>query len=80
MSSGVGIVTTNLGIEGLEAQSGVHVLAAQTADDLANCVVDLSLDSSLYRKLTINSRKFVEQNYDWKIISEKLNKIYMSSL
>ena len=80
MSSGVGIVTTNLGIEGLEAKNGVHVLAAQTADELANCVVDLALDSSLYRKLTINSRKFVEQNYDWKIISDKLNKIYMSSL
>ena len=80
MSSGVGIVTTNLGIEGLEAKNGVHVLAAQTADELANCVVDLALDSSLYRKLTINSRKFVEQNYDWKIISDKLNKIYMSVL
>ncbi|MEK7551294.1 MAG: glycosyltransferase family 4 protein [Patescibacteria group bacterium] len=80
MSSGVGIVTTNLGIEGLEAQNGIHVLSAESADDLANCVVNLSLDLSLYRKLTINSRKFVEQNYDWKIISEKLNKIYMSSL
>lgn len=80
MSTGVGIVTTSLGIEGLEAKNTVHVLAAQTADELANCVVDLSLDSSLYRKLTINSRKFVEQNYDWKIISDKLNKIYMSSL
>ncbi len=80
MSSGVGIVTTNLGIEGLEAKNGVHVLAAQTADELANCVVDLALDASLYRKLIINSRKFVEQNYDWKIISNKLNKIYMSVL
>lgn len=80
MSSGVGIVTTNLGIEGLEAKNGTHVLAAETADELANCVVDLALDSSLYRKLTLNSRKFVEQNYDWKIISDKLNKIYMSSL
>ncbi|MBI3985203.1 MAG: glycosyltransferase family 4 protein [Candidatus Levybacteria bacterium] len=80
MSSGVGIVTTNLGIEGLEAKNQTHVLAAETADELANCVVDLALDPSLYRKLTINSRKFVEQNYDWKIISDKLNKIYMSSL
>lgn len=80
MSTGVGVVTTNLGIEGLGAKSGIHVMAAETADDLANCAVNLITDHSLYRKITINSRKFIEENYDWKIISDKLNKVYMSSL
>lgn len=80
MSSGVGIVTTNLGIEGLNAQNDVHVLAAETAQEIANCVVDLATDGSLYRKLTHNSRKFVEENFDWSKISDKLNKVYMSAL
>lgn len=80
MSSGVGIVTTNLGIEGLEAKNGVHVLSAETSDELAKSVVNLITDKSLYRKLIHNSRKFVEDNYDWKIISDKLNKVYMSNL
>jgi glycosyltransferase involved in cell wall biosynthesis len=80
MASGVGIVTTNLGIEGLGAQSGVHVLAAQEASDIASCVVELATDGSLYRKLIHNSRKFVEEKFDWSKISEKLNKVYMSAL
>ena len=80
MSTGVGVVTTNLGIEGLGAKNGVHVLSAENSDELANCVVNLITDHSLYRKITLNSRRFIEENYDWKIISDKLNKVYMSSL
>src|SRR3989344_1204536 len=80
MSTGVGVVTTNLGIEGLGAKNGVHVLSAENSDELANCVVNLITDHSLYRKITLNSRKFIEENYDWRIISDKLNKVYMSCL
>lgn len=80
MASGVGIVTTNLGIEGLDAKNGIHVLSGETSDELANCVIDLANDGSLYRKITHNSRKFVEENFDWSKISDKMNKIYMSAL
>lgn len=80
MSTGVGIVTTNLGIEGLGAKNGVHVLAGEDSDELANHLVDLANDGSLYRKLTHNSRNLVEENFDWSKISEQLNKIYISSL
>ena len=79
-ATGVGVVTTNLGVEGLGAKDGVHVLTAQDSINLANCVVNLLLDSSLYRKLTHNSRKFVEENYDWEEIAAKLEKVYMSAL
>lgn len=80
MASGVGIVTTKLGIEGLAAEKNVHVLAAEDSQNLANCVVNLLTDASLYRKLTHNSRKFVEENYDWEKIAAKLEKVYMSAL
>lgn len=80
MASGVGVVTSGLGIEGLQAQDSTHVLTAETADNLANCVVNLATDGSLYKKLTINSRKFIEEKYDWKIITDKLIKVYMSAL
>ncbi len=80
MSTGVGVVTTNLGIEGLGAKNELHVLAGETASDLADNLVELANDSSLYRKLTINSRKLVEENFDWSKISEELNKIYISAL
>jgi len=80
MASGIGVVTTSLGIEGLEAKNNIHVLASEYEDEMANSVLELVKDHSLYRKLTLNARKLVEEKYDWKIISEKLNQVYLSLL
>ena len=80
MASGVGVVTTNLGIEGLEAKNNIHVLSSQHQDEMADLVLDLIHDHSLYRKLTLNARKLVEEKYDWKIIANKLNEVYLSLL
>ena len=78
MSSGVGVVTTNLGTLGLEAKANVHLLSSENSFDLSNQVCDLLTDHSLYRRLTLNARKFVEDNYDWTRISKKLEEVYMS--
>ena len=80
MSSGVAIVTTHLGIEGLEAKNNVHLLSSETSLDLSNQVIELLTDHSLYKRLTLNARKFVEEKYDWKIISKKLEEVYMSAI
>jgi len=80
MASGVGVVTTNLGIEGLEAKNDVHVLSSEHEDEMADLILKLVHDHSLYRKLTLNARKLVEEKYDWKIIAEKLNQVYLSCL
>lgn len=80
MASGVGVVTTNLGIEGLKAKNNIHVLASEKEDEMANLVLSLIQDHSLYRKLTLNARKLVEEKYDWKIVAQKLNEVYLSCL
>ncbi len=80
MASGVGVVTTNLGTEGLEAKNNIHVLSAEREDELTNLVLALIQDHSLYRKLTLNARKLIEEKYDWKVIAKKLNEVYMSCL
>lgn len=80
MSSGTAVVTTNLGIEGLEAKNNIHVLSSEHEDEMAELVLNLIQDHSLYRKLTLNARKLVEEKYDWKIIAGKLNEVYLSCL
>lgn len=80
MASGTAVVTTNLGVEGLEAKDKTHVLVGEEPNQIAKLVCDLLIDHSLYRRLTLNSRKFVVDKYDWKIISKKLNEVYMSCL
>lgn len=79
-SSGTAVVTTNLGIEGLKAKNNIHVLSAEVPLELADLVSKLLVDHSLYRRITLNARKFVEQNYDWKKITKKLEEVYMSCL
>jgi glycosyltransferase involved in cell wall biosynthesis len=78
MASGVGVVTTPLGLEGLDAKNNVHALAAEKEDELAQLVLVMLNDHSVYRKLTLNARKFIEERYDWKVISQKLDEVYMS--
>lgn len=80
MATGTAVVTTNLGIEGLEAKDATHVLSSEDYSQIAKLVCDLLVDHSLYRRITLNARKFVEDKYDWKIISKKLNEVYMSCL
>src|SRR5258706_10942037 len=61
MASGVAVVTNNLGYEGLGAKNKTHLLAGQTSEELANLSFSLLTDHSLFRRLTLNARKFVEE-------------------
>ncbi|MGA2968107.1 MAG: glycosyltransferase family 4 protein, partial [Candidatus Levyibacteriota bacterium] len=78
MASGVAVVTTNLGLEGLEAKNNIHALASEKEDELAELALVLIQDHSVYRKLTLNARKLIEEKYDWRIIAQKLDEVYMS--
>lgn len=80
MASGVAVVTTNLGAEGLDAKHGTNILSSEDPAEIAKLTCDLLIDHSLFRRITLNARKLVEEKYDWKIISEKLNKVYISCL
>jgi glycosyltransferase involved in cell wall biosynthesis len=78
MASGVPVVTTNLGLEGLEAKNNIHALASEKEDELAELALVLVQDHSVYRKLTLNARKLIEEKYDWRVIAQKLDEVYMS--
>jgi glycosyltransferase involved in cell wall biosynthesis len=80
MATGTAVVTTNLGIEGLEAKDKLHVLTAEDAKGLSQNVVNLLTDKTLYGKLTQNAREFVEENYSWEEIVKKLEAVYASVL
>ena len=80
MATGTAVVTTNLGIEGLEAKNSIHVLASDNAKSLALNVQSLLTDKSLYGKLAKNARDFVEKNYNWEEIAKKLEEVYLSAI
>ncbi|HZJ18484.1 MAG TPA: glycosyltransferase family 4 protein, partial [Patescibacteria group bacterium] len=78
MASGVCVVTTDLGTEGLKAVSGKHLLVGNTKEEIITKLKLLLTDSKLRNKLIVSARKFVEDNYDWKKIVNVLELVYKS--
>ncbi len=76
MASGLPVVTTSTGIEGLNCTHGKEVLIKEKPFDLAKETVKLLTDESLYKKLVHNGRKLVEDQFNWKTIASSLDRIY----
>ncbi len=76
MASGVPVVTTPIGIEGIGAKDKEHVLIGNNADDLVNLSLKIITDKTLKSKIASQAKKFVEKNYDWSLISTNLDEIY----
>jgi glycosyltransferase involved in cell wall biosynthesis len=80
MASGVPVLTTLLGIEGIKARANEHVLVANSPSDLARMVEKLCSDEVLVSKLTKNARSLIEKEYEWEKIAKELDDVYKSVL
>lgn len=78
MSSGTPVITTKLGNEGIKARENEEIIICDKPEEFSNKTSLLLTDDYLYEKISRNSRKFIEKNFDWKNISEKLNEVYES--
>lgn len=76
MASGLPVVTTTRGIEGLNALNETHVLVRDNPESLANATIEVLKNKDMYSKLVKNGKKLVSENYDWKKISGKLDSLY----
>lgn len=76
MAAGVPVVTTKVGIEGIDAEDGKEVLVAGTWEEMAEKVVKLLTEKKLYQQLMIRARKLVEQKYSYQNIAKTLDGIY----
>lgn len=72
------VVTTTVGLEGIEARPGHDVLVADTPEDFAVSVIKLVNDESLQMHLAANGRKLAENRYDWKVVLQRMDSIYGS--
>lgn len=59
------VVATSLTASGCEAQAGVHLLAADRADDFAAQTLRLMQSPALGKKLASKALSFVKQRYSW---------------
>jgi glycosyltransferase involved in cell wall biosynthesis len=63
MASGLPVVSTSLGMAGIEAQTGVNCLVADTPELFTQSVEWLLTDRSLSARMARNARKLVEQKH-----------------
>jgi sugar transferase (PEP-CTERM/EpsH1 system associated) len=72
MATGTPVVSTTLGVEGLDVEPGRHVLVADRPIELADTIVDLLGDPAQRARLADAARDLVEQRYGWPVAVEQL--------
>jgi glycosyltransferase involved in cell wall biosynthesis len=72
------IISTSIGVEGIEVENGREILIADTADDFAEAIKRCLSDRSFTETLGINARKLAETRYDNIRITAQLLAFYKS--
>jgi glycosyltransferase involved in cell wall biosynthesis len=74
MSLGKAIVTTKLGLEGVDAQHQKHLLVADGAEDFAASIVELLQNNAMSEQLGIEAKQLAtDQYHNNKVITRLLN-------
>ncbi|MFC1711447.1 glycosyltransferase [Patescibacteria group bacterium] len=76
MASKLPVVSTSLGIDGIDVENGKQVLVANSALDLAKETIKIIKDPELGRELSNAAFKLIKEKYNWKIIAEDLDIVY----
>ncbi len=72
MISGIPVVTTSIGSEGIGLVDGEHVLIANTPEEFADAVIRLYTAPDLWHKLVANGKNHIQQNFSAQAVAEKL--------
>ncbi len=78
MASGVLVVSSPLGVEGLGVKDGREVLIAKNSREFASQILKAFENTVKYQEMAQKARKLIEKEYDWKIIVQKLEAVYQS--
>lgn len=76
MASKLPVVTTSIGIAGLDAVTGESFMCGDTSEELAHLTIKLLQDKDLYKKLASNARKLVDEKYSYQASAKKLDELY----
>lgn len=79
-ASGLPVITTPLGIEGIEAKNGQEVVVENSGSELAQATVELLRDEGRRKKIGQNAQKLVSEKYNWQKISQKLEKVWREAV
>jgi glycosyltransferase involved in cell wall biosynthesis len=76
MASGLPVITTSLGNQGIMAKPGQDLIIANNPKDFSKAIIELLTNSKKYDEVSEKASEFIQKNYDWKNIVLKLEKVY----
>jgi polysaccharide biosynthesis protein PslH len=79
MAAGKAIVSTTIGVEGIQGNDEEHFLVADAAEAFSSCVIALLNDVALRDRLGENARRRAMETYDWEAICQGMSKIYQDA-
>jgi glycosyltransferase involved in cell wall biosynthesis len=79
MSTGLPVITTPLG-NAIMAKPGKDIITCETPEDFAKNLIRILSDKKEYEKISKNASEFIKNNYDWRNIVIKLEKVYKQAL
>jgi len=78
MACAKAIVTTSVGVQGLEFENGENIIVADDPADFANNVIELLRNPLKRKKLSENARKLFYQHYHLTSVKSKIQDVYSS--
>jgi glycosyltransferase involved in cell wall biosynthesis len=76
MASGLPVISTQTGVEGLGVMDEQHVLIAKSAKEFVDKTVSILKNEKLYKEIQENSYTLVKKQYSWEAIAHKLENVY----
>jgi len=73
------IVSTSIGVEGIEGKDHEHFMVADSPEAFSSRVVSLLNDHVFRERLGANARKRAMEKYDWEAICEAMSRIYQGA-
>ena len=75
-ASGLPVVTTSIGIGGIDAKDGIEIVVRDKPGEIAKAAVELLENFKLAAKIAKMAKKLVKDKFDWDPIARKLSRIY----
>jgi glycosyltransferase involved in cell wall biosynthesis len=66
MARGCPVVSTEIGIEGIDVTNGKHAIFANEPEDFVNGIYSIVSQPAFAINMSISAREFVEENYNVK--------------
>jgi glycosyltransferase involved in cell wall biosynthesis len=75
-ASGLPVVSTQFGCQGVKAKADVHFLRAETPDEFVDRIVQLIKTPEIGLGIAAEARRLAENKFDWKVVTGKAEAVW----